>query len=763
MARFEDPRLLAGRGRYVADIALPGMLEMAVLRSPHAHARLTGIDTSAAQRIPGVAAVVTAADLGSACRPIPAMVPHPGMTAPRGPLPLAREVVRYAGEPVAAVVAANRYLAEDALEAIVVSFDPLPVTLDPEAALRPDAARVHADLPDNCGGRWTVSTGDVDRAMTAGSRVIRQRFEIERGHGQPLETRGTVARWDTIDETMTVWCSTQVPHRVRDAIAAALDLPVRQVRVVAPDTGGGFGLKGAVYPEEILAAWLSRRTGRPIRWIEDRREHFMATTHDRLQVHDVEAAVDASGRLIALRHRVVVDFGAYLPVGVVMANNAQLHIPGPYAVPHVSSEFVAVYTHKTPAGPWRGAGRPQANFVMERLMDRIAVELGLDVVDVRRRNLVQPAQMPYATGFKGPDGVPIRYDNGDYPALLDRALELFDYTRRRDEQRRARAQGRLYGIGVCCAVESSGGGPYEGARVWVEPNGQIIAATGNASQGQGHQTAIARLVGRELGVEPDRVRVIGGDTSLVTHGIGTFASRFIAVAGSAALLAARDVREKAITVAARLLEAAPADLELAGGRVQIRGTPASGIAFAHLARAAVPGGGATPFPGEPGLVATRYFSPAGLAWSSGAAACAVEIDPHTAHVRVLDYVTVHDCGTVLNPDLVEGQTVGAVANGLGNTLYERLVYDEQGQLLTTTYLDYALPTATEVPLIRTAHLPHPSPHNPLGVTGAGEGGIIAVASVLAQAIEDALSLYRVQITQVPILPEAIFERMSRAS
>ncbi len=763
MARLEDARLLAGRGRYVADIVLPGMLEMAVLRSPHAHARLRGIDVSRARQIPGVAAAVTAADLGPAGQPIAPMVPHPGMTAARGPLPLARDVVRYAGEPVAAVVAANRYVAEDALDAFEVAFDVLQVTLHPEAALRPDAVRVHADLPDNCGGRWTVATGDVDAAMTAAAGVIRQRFEIERGHGQPLETRGTVARWDAVEEAMTVWCSTQVPHRVRDLIAAALDLPARQVRVIAPDTGGGFGLKGAVYPEEILAAWFARQIGRPVRWIEDRREHFVATTHDRLQVHEVEAAVDASGRLIALRHRVVVDFGAYLPVGVVMANNAQLHIPGPYVVPNVQSEFVAVYTHKTPAGPWRGAGRPQANFVMERLMDRMAAELGLDPVEVRRRNLVQPAQMPYATGLKGPNGAPIRYDSGDYPALLDRALELFDYAHRREEQRRARAQGRFYGIGVCCAMESSGGGPYEGAHVWVEPDGQVAAATGNSSQGQGHETAIARLVGRELDIEPERVKVIGGDTSLVTHGIGTYGSRFLAVAGSAALLAAREVREKAITLAARLLEAAPADLELAGGRVQIRGTPASGIALAQLAQAAFPRGGLTPFAGEPGLVATRYFSPPGLAWSSGATACAVEIDPHTARLRILDYVTVHDCGEVLNPDLVEGQTVGAVANGLGNTLYERLVYDEQGQLLTTTYLDYALPTATEVPRIRTAHLSHPSPHNPLGVTGAGEGGIIAVASVVAQAIEDALSGYGVRITRIPILPEAIFERLSRPS
>lgn len=759
--RLEDARLLAGRGRFVADITLPGMLEMAVLRSPHAHARLLHIDTSRASTAPGVVAVVTAADLGPAGRPIPPLIPHPGLSAPRGSLPLAVDDVRYVGEPIAAVLAPNRYLAEDALDAIDVDWEVLPVVGDLEAALGPDAPRVHADLPDNCAGRWTVATGDVDAALRQAPLVVRQRFEIERGHGQPLEPRGVLARWDAVEGVLTLWSSTQVPHRVRDWVADALQLPARQVRVIVPDVGGGFGLKGAVYPEEMVAAWLARQTGRPARWIEDRREHFVATVHDRLQIHDVEAAVDRSGRLIGLRHRVVVDCGAYVPFGFVVGANVQAHIPGPYAVPNVTSELVGAYTTRTPIGAWRGAGRPQANFIMERVMDRIAADLGVDPAEVRRRNLVQPDQMPYATGLKGADGSPVQYDSGDYPALLERALAEFGYARRRQEQQAARAAGRMHGIGVCCSVEASGGGPYEGARVCVEPDGQVMAAVGNSAQGQGHQTAIARIVGRELGVDPGQVRVVGGDTGLVRYGIGTYGSRSLAVAGSAALLAAREVAEKAIHLTATLLEAAPADLELVGGRVQMRGMPASGFSLAHLAAAAFPRGGSAPFDGEPGLVATHYFSPSGLAWSSGAVACAVEVDPETAQVRILDYVAVADCGTVLNPDLVEGQVVGAVANGVGNTLYERLVYDDQGQLLTTTYMDYLLPTAVEAPRVRMAHLAHPSPRNPLGVKGAGEGGIIPVASVLSAAIEDALDGYGVKITRLPILPESIFAWLGR--
>ncbi len=754
--RQEDLRLLAGRGRFVGDIAPPGMLEMAVLRSPHAHARLVGIDASQALAAPGVTAVVTSADLGSAGRPIAPVVSHPGLSAPRGTLPLAQDVVRYVGEPVAAVLAENRYVAEDALEEINVVYEVLPIAPDPEAALQADAPRVHADLPDNCAGRWTVATGDVDAALKDADLVIRERFSIERGHGQPLEPRGIVARWDAVEETLTIWSSTQVPHTVRDGIAAALQLPARQVRAVVPDVGGGFGLKATLYPEEVVAAWLAHRTCRPVRWLEDRREHFVASVHDRLQIHEVEAAVDRTGRLVGIKHRVLVDLGAYTPFGLQVGSNVQLHIPGPYAVPNVRSEMVGTFTNRTPTGPWRGAGRPQGNFIMERVMDRIAADLGIDPAEVRRRNLIPPGQMPYLTGLNGPDGSPVRYDGGDYPALLERVLTEFGYAERRDEQRTARSKGRLYGIGICCAVESGGGGPYEGARVWIEEAGNVLVAVGSSAQGQGHQTAFSRIVGQELGISPALVTVVGGDTRWIPHGIGTFGSRSLAVAGSAALLAAREVREKAIGLAARLLEAAPADLELAEGRVGIRGMPASGVTLSELVRAAFPRGGSAPFPGEPGLVSTQYFSPRGLTWSSGAVACAVEVDPATAQVRILHYVAVHDCGNVLNPDLVEGQVVGAVANGVGNTLYERLAYDEQGQLITATFMDYLLPTAMEAPGVRMAHLCHPSAHNPLGVRGVGESGIIPVASVLAQAIEDALSGYGVKITRLPILPESIF-------
>ncbi len=754
--RAEDLRLITGRGRFVADIVLPGMLEMAVLRSPHAHARLIRTEASRALASSGVVAAVTAADLGPANRPIRHTVPHPGVVAPRGPLPLAVGIVRYVGEPVAAVLAGDRYAAEDGLDVVDVEYETLPVVTELDAAPPSGSPRVHDDVPDNCAGRLTVTTGDVDTALEQADRVIALRLEIERGHGHPLETRGVVARWDAVDGVLTVWTSTQMPHLVRDGVADALGLPVRAVRVVVPDVGGGFGLKGALYPEEIVAAWLAQKTGRPVRWIEDRREHFHTALHDRLQIHDIQAAVDRTGRLMGFTDRVTIDLGAYLMLGLIVANNVQSHVPGPYAVQHIRSEMACVYTHRTPTGPWRGAGRPQANFIMERIMDRIAAELRLDPADVRRRNLVRPEQMPYATGLRMADGTAVQYDSGDYPALLAHTLSEFGYTQKRAEQRAARAAGRLYGIGVCCAVESSGGGPYEGARVWVESDGAVLVAIASPAQGQGHQTAIGRIVGRELGMDPAGVTVIGGDTRLIPHGYGTFGSRSLVVAGSAALLAAREVRTKAIQLAARLLEASPQDLEMADGRVAVRGLPGSGKMLAELVRAAFPRSGSAPFGGEPGLVATQYFSPAGPAWSSGAAACAVEIDRETAQVRVLAYLAAHDCGTVMNPDLVEGQLIGGVANGIGNTLYERLVYDEAGQLLTTTFMDYTLCSATEAPHIRTAHLEHPSPLNPLGAKGAGEGGIIPVASVLAQAVEDALEGSDVQITRLPIFPEAIF-------
>ncbi|MGH2404006.1 MAG: molybdopterin cofactor-binding domain-containing protein [bacterium] len=760
--RIEDLRLITGRGRFVADIVLPGMVEMAVLRSPHAHARLIRTDPSRALVTPGVIAAITAADLGPANKPIRHTVPHPGIVASRGPTPLAHDVVRYVGEPVAVVLAGDRYTAEDALDGVDVTYEVLPVAAALDPAPPPGAPRVHDDVPDNCAGRLTVAIGDVDAALEGADRVIRLRLDIERGHGHPLETRGVVARWDAVEGILTVWTSTQMPHLIRDGVAEALRLPARAVRVIAPDVGGGFGLKGALYPEEIVAAWLAHKTNRPVRWIEDRREHFHSALHDRLQIHEIEAAVDRTGRLIGFRDRVTIDLGAYLMLGLIVANNVQSHVPGPYAVEHIRSEMACVYTHRTPTGPWRGAGRPQANFVMERIMDRITAELRLDPVDVRRRNLVRPDQMPYRTGLKAADGTPVQYDSGDYPALLEHTLAKFDYARRREEQRDARASGRLHGLGVCCAIESSGGGPYEGARVWVEGDGAVMVAISSPAQGQGHQTAISRIVGREFGIDPARITVTGGDTGLIPHGIGTFGSRTLVVAGSAALLAAQKVRERAIRLAARLLEASPQDLEISDGRVAVRGLPGSGKTLAELVRAAFPRGGSAPFEGEPGLVATHYFSPAGPAWSSGAAACAVEVDPQTAQVRILAYLAAHDCGTVVNPDLVEGQLIGGVANGVGNTLYERLVYDDQGQLLTATFLDYALCSATEAAPVHTTHLESPSPLNPLGAKGAGEGGIIPVASVLAQAIEDALEGYDIRITRLPILPEAIFAALERA-
>lgn len=733
--------LLTGRGRFIGDLVLPGMVHVALLRSPHAHARIARLDTRAAARAPGVVAVVTAADLGPANRPLPPRVPHPALTDPRGPRPLAEGVVRHVGEAVAAVVAESAAAAADALERVAVTYEALPAAADVEAALHPDAPRVHADRPDNVAARWTTAAGDVGAILREAPVVVRLRLEIARGHGQPLEPRGVVAVWDETAQVLTLWSSTQAPYAVRDVVAAALGLAPGQVRVRVPDVGGGFGLKGAPYPEEVLVAWLARHLCRPVRWLEGRAESFVASVQDRRQVHEVAVGADREGRVLALDHRFLLDVGAYLPFGIPVGANLQSHVPGPYAIPHLRTELVAVYTHCTPTGPWRGAGRPQANFVVERALDQVARRLGLDPVAVRRRNLIRPAQMPYATGLRLATGTPVVYDSGDYPALLDRVLQLFRYEERRRWQAAARAAGRACGLGVVCGIEASGGGGVEGAAVRVEPDGTVRVAVGSPAQGQAHRTALGRLVAQVLGVRPEAVIVEGGDTALLPKGSGTFGSRTLVVAGTAAAEAARAVRRRALGRAARRLRVGPADLETVDGAIRVRGAPQRTVTWATVAA-----------DGEEPLQATHLFTPPGPVWSSGAAACAVELDRETGEVRVEAYVFVHDCGVVLNPDLVEGQVLGAIVNGLGNVLCEHLVYDAQGQLLTATLMDYGLPRAARQPPIRLGHQETPSPANPLGVKGVGESGIITVASALAQAVEDAVDDPALVVTAVPILP-----------
>lgn len=772
--RTEDRRFLTGRGEYLDDIHLPGLLEAAVLRSPFAHARVGRVNVEAARRLPGVELVLTHGDLGRVARPSPLLIPHAALTAPRTQVPLARDEVRYVGEAVALVVASNRYVAEDALDLIEVAYEPLPVIADLEGARRADA-HVHADIPDNVAAHFVQRVGDVEGAFARAAAVYRESLRIDRGSAQPMETRGVVAQFEPRGPMLTAWISTQAPISIRNGLAQLFGLPEHCVRVIAPDVGGGFGTKIMLfYPEEVLIPLAAMRLGRPVKWSEDRREHFLSSNQEREQHHEVEVAVDEDGRILGLRDVFVHDTGAYIPYGPMVPLITSQQLPGPYKLGSYYSEFTALYTNKVPVSPYRGAGRPHGCFVMERVISRIAGELGLDTLEVRRRNLIQPADFPYDVGVVFQDGGPTRYDSGDYPKLLDVVAERIDVADFRKTQAAARAQGRYLGIGFGCYVEGTGIGPYEGAHVRVEPDGRVFVATGVTTQGQGHYTSFAQIAAAALGVGVEDVVVVTGDTRHFDWGVGTFASRAAVTAGNAIGLAAAGVADKAKRLAAQLLEARVEDLEMGGGRIFVRGASQRGVSLAEVAVSANPlryaygeearravtvegGRRGAPLPegSEPGLEARRFFSPTQATFASGVHAAIVEVDCGTGMLRILKYVAGHDCGRLINPMIVEGQIHGGVAQGIGGAFYEKLVYDAEGQPLSANFMDYCIPTAMEVPLIETVHLETPSPLNPLGIKGAGEAGVIPVPALIAEAVDDALAPWQVRVTEMPLSPDRL--------
>jgi carbon-monoxide dehydrogenase large subunit len=766
--RNEDARLLTGRALFVDDVRLDGMLHVAFLRSQHAHARLSSVDVSAARDRPGVVAVYTAADLGDYWRPGPLLVPPPPIAGlvfnACTQVPLAREKLRHVGEPIAMVVAQSRYLAEDALDDIVVEAEPLPAVVDLEAALAAGAARVHEHLPSNLAAHAVQRKGDYARAKARAHAVIKRRFRYDRGASAAIENRAVAALWDPRAEELTVWDTTQAPIPIRNGLAQLLGLLESQVRVIAPFVGGGFGPKIMMfYPEEVLVPWAALKLGRPVKWTEDRQENFFATTQERGQIHDAELAVSADGKILGVRDVFLHDTGAYDPYGLTVPINSQCTLLGPYDIPSYESEFTAVFTNKTIVTPVRGAGRQHGVFVIERLLDFAARELGIDRAEIRRRNLLRPDQFPFNNEILFQDSAPLTYDSGDYEPALDEALKVIDYKRfLREDQPRLRAAGRHVGIGVVCYVEGTGIGPYEGARVTVEPSGRVRLATGVGTQGQGHFTVFAQIVAEVLGVEVGQVQVITGDTREFHWGTGTFASRGAVVAGSACHAAALAVRDKVLDLASRELEAAKADLVLDGGRVHVRGDPRGGIALGALAVKANPLRGAVRPGTEPGLEATAYFGPDRGSTANGVHAMVVEVDPETAQVEIKRYVVVHDCGRVINPMIVEGQIQGGVAHGIGNAFYEQLVYDEEGQLLNASFMDYLLPTATDVPNVETTHRETPSPLNPMGVKGVGEAGAIPTGALFAQAVEDALAGTGVEICEIPLSPNRLFELIHQA-
>ncbi len=769
ITRNEDPRLLTGHALFVDDIHLPGMLHAAFLRSIHAHARICGIDATAAHRHPGVVAVYIASDLQDYWQPGPLLVSPPPVKKllafnERTQVPLAKDKVRYAGEPLAMVVAESRYIAEDALDEIVVDYEPLPVAADLEEALAADAPLVHEDVGSNLAAHVIQEKGDVDAVWREASLVIERRFRYDHGTAAPMETRGIVAAWDGRSEHLTIWDSTQAPIPIRNGLARMLGLSEDQVRVTAPFIGGGFGPKIMMfYPEEVLIPWAAMQIGKPIKWIEDRHENFVAMNHEREQIHDAAMALAQNGKILAIKDVFLYDTGAYIPYGLTVALNAQCTLLGMYKVPNYYSEFKTVFTNKTTVSPYRGAGRQHGVFVMERLLDLAAKELGIDRTEIRRRNFIQPYEFPYNNEILFQDFAPLQYDSGNYAAVLDQAQAMIAYDHFiGEEQPQLRGQGKHIGIGLVCYVEGTGIGPYEGARVHVETNGKVTAATGVGTQGQGHFTSFAQIVADQLGVDVRDVRIVTGDTAEFNWGTGTFASRGAVVAGNAMYEAAKAVRERALELAAEVLDVYEGDLELADGRAQLKAMPQKGIAIGELAQKANPLRGAVKPNTEPGLEATRYFGPQSGVTSSGAHAMIVEVDPETMEIRIVKYVVVHDCGRVINPMILEGQVHGGVAQGIGNAFYEKLAYDENAQLLSGSFMDYLVPTAMEVPPIEIGHVETPSPWNPLGVKGAGEAGAIPVGALFAQALEDALADVPIEILEIPLSPNRLFE-LARAA
>ncbi len=759
--RSEDPRLLTGRGTFVDDVHPPGLLHAALLRSPHAHARITHIDVRQAAALAGVMAVYTFADLPRALQdPLPKLIPHPALVHHKCQFALAGAKVRYVGEPVAFVVATSRYLAEDAAELIEVAYDPLPVVADLESAAHPGAPLVHEDIGTNICAHYTQRVGDAEAAFAQATHVLTERFVVDRGTAAPMECRGVVAQWEAQSQHLTVWDSTQAPIRIRNYLSQLLALPQQAIRVIAPDVGGGFGPKIMMcYPEELLVPFAAIQLDRPVKWIEDRRENFVAMNHEREQIHDAAIAVDEQGHIVAVKTVFLYDAGAYIPYGLIVPIVASTTLPGPYKIPNYHCEFSAVFTNKTIVSPYRGAGRPHGVFVMERLLDRVARELGLDPAEVRRRNFIQPNEFPYEyRGLIYQDGEPLIYDSGNYPACFEKALELIDYARWPQQRERYRREGRHVGLGVACYVEGSGIGPYEGCRITVEPSGKVYLATSVGTQGQGHFTAFAQIVADALHVPVDDVVITTGDSGAFGWGTGAFASRAAVVAGNAVALAAEAVRAKALNVAGTALEARIDDLDLHDGRVFVRGAPGKSLGLGQLAAAANPLRGTIPDQWEqPGLEATRYFAPPRGTFANGVHAAILEVDVSTGLIKILRYIVVHDCGKMINPLIVDGQIRGGVAQGIGGAFYEKLVYDENGQLLTQTFMDYLLPTTMEIPEIEIAHMETPSPLNPLGVKGAGEAGVIPVPALFAQALDDALGDYGITITEMPLNPNRLLE------
>jgi carbon-monoxide dehydrogenase large subunit len=774
LLRREDRRLLTGRGQFIADLELPRMLHAAFIRSPLAHARIRSVDLSPAAAAPGVALALSGADLVRLLPPLPdtqLSLPSKWMSRvqhefhnPQQP-GLAYDKVRHVGEAVAVIVADSRYAAEDAAELVTLELDPLPAVVNAEAALAPSAPLIHEHLKTNLFGAFSIAKGNVDSAIASAPHKLQRRFYHHRYAAMPIECRGVAAIHDPRTDTITIWSATQVVHWVRREVAAILSMPEARVRCLALDVGGGFGLKGHVYPEDLVVPFLARRLGRPVRWIEDRHEHLQCSAHSRDQLHEVEVGFDGDGHILALRDKFVLDCGAWNPIGGGVPYNTAAHLTGPYKIEHLAVSARTAATNKVPNTAYRGAGRPEAVFAMERIIDLVAGSLGLEPAEVRRRNMIGTEEMPYNAGIAYRDGEPIVYDSGDYAGGLQKALDAIGgvaaFRRRQQEARQA---GRFLGLGIGCYVEGTGVGPFEGATVRIDPSGKVYVSSGAASQGQGMETIFAQVVGDIWHVPPDDVVISLADTAVIPSGSGTFASRSTVTLSAAIHHASEGLREKALAIAANLLECAPADLELRDAGIGVVGVPGAAVSLAKLAHAARPGWDhGRPQGIDAGLEETHYWEPPTVTWSYAAHVAIVEVDRDVGRITIDKYAIAHDCGVVVNPLLVEGQIAGGTAQGLGGILLEDIAYDPQGQLLVGSLADYMVPTACDVPDMALIHQHSPSPLNPLGVKGVGEGGAVAPPAAIANAIADALAPFGAEFNATPIKPEQIVEAIRSAS
>ena len=756
--RLEDPALLRGKGRFVDDILLPGLTQAAFLRSPHGHALIKAINKDAALAVPGVHGVFTLADFKPHLvnERMVVGLPSPAYRQDLNRPALAADEVVHVGEPIAIVIADSRYIAEDAASLIDVDFDILPAISDCVAALAEGSPTVHRNSPHNLLAEFDVQYGDVDQAFANAPHVYREKIWQHRGGSHSLEGRGAVASYDPFEDRITLWSSTQAAHTAKNVLIDMLGWDENRIRVMTPDVGGGFGPKVVFYPEDVAVALAAYILREPVKWTEDRREHFVGTTQERDQNWDVEIAVDNDGGIIGIRGTLIHDHGAYTARGINLAQNSAVVVPLPYNVPNYRLDVRLALTNKVSVTPVRGAGHPQGIFVMERLLDRAARELGIDPAEIRRRNLVAGEDMPCEKPIKARNGLPVVLDSGDYPACMAKALKAADYDNFSDRQAVARAEGRHIGIGVANYVKGTGRGPFESATVRIGTSGKILVYTGAAAMGQGTGTMMAQIVAEQLGGDMDLIEVVTGDTSGVPMGIGGSASRQTVTAGSSAHLAALAVRQKALKVAAHMLEASEEDLEIEGGEVRVKGVPDLKVSLGKVSHA-VAGTPGYALPGgiEPGMEATKSAVIDDLTFANGTQVVEVEVDPETGQVVFLNYVMVHDSGVIINPMIVDGQVIGGAAHGIGNSLYEWMGYDENAQPLTTNFAEYLLVSATEVPSINLIHMESPTPLNPLGVKGVGECGIAPASAAIIAAVENALGPFNVHIDQVPIRPAAI--------